>query len=181
MARCTAVAAPSWPVTRRRSPSTSWCRQLQRHGSLATACWADSLSAREDASDALPALQLGACNKGRDHRAGWPVVQLQRLWSALHSTLELAVFASRFPGRRHRSGRPLVRALRPQLRRSQRMAGRARRPGRPEHHLSLGAALPAAVRRGGSKVPRACGAGLTRGRDLRSDPLPLALHLSSHR
>ena len=37
---------------------------------------------------------------------------MRPLRSALHSTLDLGVLASRFPGRRHRSGDPLVCAYR---------------------------------------------------------------------
>jgi transposase-like protein len=60
-------------------------------------------------------------------------------------------------------GVPLVRALPAKLRRGQRVVGRARRTGRSEHDLSLGATLPFAVWRGGPKAPRPCRSRLASG------------------
>jgi hypothetical protein len=68
-----------------------------------------------------------------------------------------------------------------ELRRGQRVVGRARRAGRSEHDLSLGATLPSVVWRGGPQAPRPCWSRLAGRRDVRPNSRALALHLSRHR
>src|SRR5712691_11706786 len=59
--------------------------------------------------------------------------------------------------RKDRPGDPLVCALATELREGERVARRARHPGRPEHDPPLGPAFPTAVRRGARKYRQPVG------------------------
>jgi InsA N-terminal domain len=71
--------------------------------------------------------------------------------------------------------------VRYRVRRGQRVVGRARHPRRSEHDLSMGPAVPAAVRGGRPAVSGTSEPGLACRQDLHAHPRPLALHLPRHR
>src|SRR5258708_37564728 len=98
---------------------------------------------------------------------------------ALPPALKPSVLRSGLPGRHHCPGRPWVRALPTDLRRGQRVVGRARRAGRSKHDLSLGATLPSVVWRGGPKAPRPCWSRLAARRDEPPTPLAIVLDFTS--